>query len=344
MPAPVQIGVVGCGAIACGQHLPALRRTAGAVVVAVADPNACARARAAGLAPGADLHADAADLLRRDDVEAVVVAAPPSVHADLAVAASRAGKHVYVEKPLATTEADAERVLEEVACSGVTATVGFNRRWHPVFERARRLLEDGRIGDVRFVQTAFCEPADLQPVPEWKRVRSMGGGVLLDLASHHFDLVRWLLHAEVEVVRARVVPGAGDQDEAVTALSTSTGVEVQSLFSFRAAHADSVELFGTRGRLRLDRHRSALVLYRARRSGYGIRPTWEGRFRAWQTRSSIGLGGDPSYRRALEAFVQRVRGQSVQLPSLEDGLRSLQAVLGAERLAELSSLDPNGRP
>jgi predicted dehydrogenase len=327
MSMPVRIGLLGCGAVACDQHLPALRRMMGAVVVGLADPDPAARDRAARLAPGADVHPDAGELLGRSDVDAVVVAAPTPLHAELAVAAARSGKHVYVEKPLATSEAEANRVLEEVARSGVTATVGFNRRRHPVYEQARRLLDAGRIGDVRLVQTAFCEPVDLHELPEWKRTRAAGGGVLLDLASHHFDLVRWFLNAEIEVVQARTRSGRSEQDEAWTELSTSTGAEVQSLFSYRAAHADFIEFFGERGRLRVDRHRGALVVHRPRRSGYGIRRDWS------PAPGRLLRRGDPSDGRALGAVVQRLNGAQVETPSLEDGLRSHQAVHAAERLA-----------
>jgi predicted dehydrogenase len=336
LSAPVRIGLLGCGAVACDHHLPALRRTAGAVVVGLADPDAKALARAARLAPGADVHADPGELLGRSDVDAVVVAAPTALHAELAAACARAGKHVYVEKPLATSEAEANRAIEEVAGSGVTAAMGFNRRRHPVYEQARQLLDAGRIGELRFVQTAFCEPVDPGRLPEWKRTRAAGGGVLLDLASHHFDLLRWFLHAEIEVVHARTKSGRSEQDEAVTELETSTGAEVQSLFSARAAHADYLEFFGELGRLRVDRHRGALVVHVPRRSRYGIRRARSrppGGVLAWQARRLVGAGGDPSYARALGAFVQRLRGAQVEIPSLEDGLRSLQAVLAAERLA-----------
>jgi predicted dehydrogenase len=269
-------------------------------------------------------------------VDAVVIAAPTALHADLAVAAAQAGKHVYVEKPLAADEGGAKRLLEEVARSGVTATVGFNRRRHPLFEQARQLLVGGRIGDVRFVQTAFCEPNDPRAMPEWKRTRATGGGVLLDLGSHHFDLLRWFLSAELEVAHARTRSGLSEQDEASTEISTSTGAGVESLFSFRAAHADFIEFFGERGRLRVDRHRGALVEHRPRRSGYGIRRAWSPPPRAvlaWQARRLVGQGGDPSYGRSLAAFVQRLSGAAVETPSLDDGLRSLLVVLAAERLA-----------
>jgi predicted dehydrogenase len=334
---PIRIGLLGCGAVACDHHLPALRRMGAAVVVGLADPDPTAPARAARLASRADVHADAEELLGRPDVDAIVVAAPTKLHADLAIAAARAGKHVYLEKPLATGEGEANSLLQEVARSRVTATVGFNRRRHPIYEQAQQLLEAGLIGEVRFVQTAFCEPFDLDGLPEWKRTRAAGGGVLLDLASHHFDLARWFLHEEIEVTHARTQSVRTEQDEALTEISTSTGVEIQSLFSFRAAHADFFEFFGEQGRLRVDRHRSALVVHRRRRSGYGIRRAWSpsaGFVLAWPVRRLIGLRGDPSYGRALGAFVQRLSGAQVATPTLEDGLRSLEAVLAAEGLSE----------
>ena len=90
MSTPVRIGLLGCGSVACDQHLPALRRIAGAVVVGLADPDPAARARAAGLATEAEAHADAGELLGRSDVDAVLVTAPSNLHAELATAAVRA--------------------------------------------------------------------------------------------------------------------------------------------------------------------------------------------------------------------------------------------------------------
>jgi myo-inositol 2-dehydrogenase / D-chiro-inositol 1-dehydrogenase len=332
----VRIGVVGCGSVARAQHLPSLRKLAGASVVAVADPDPHSRERARSLAPGAAVHADAEELLSRPDVDAVVVASPPSTHAELACATAAAGKHLYLEKPLATSDAEAKHVVDDVARTAVTAVMGFNRRRHPAYEQARLLVETGRIGQVRFARTAFCEPLDPDDSPAWKRRRAEGGGVLLDLASHHFDLLRWFLEAELQVVHARIRPGWSDQDEALTEIRTTNGVEIQSLFSFTAAHADFVELFGDRGSLRVDRHGGGLVLNLRRAGRYGIR-------RSWSTAAAHGLRrhagrlagrrGDPSYARSLAAFVQRVGGADLDVPSLSDGQRSLQAVVEAERLA-----------
>src|SRR4051794_8062414 len=105
---PVRIGVIGCGTIAYWGHLRSLQRLKGATLAAAADPDPAARTRAARMVDG-PIYERAADLLR-GDIDAVIVSAPPQMHAELAIAAARAGKHVYVEKPLATTAEDARAV------------------------------------------------------------------------------------------------------------------------------------------------------------------------------------------------------------------------------------------
>jgi predicted dehydrogenase len=315
--------------------LPSLSRIAEAEVVALADPDPDARARAAGLTE-ATVYERANDVLALTEVDAVVIAAPPRDHAPLAIAAAHRGKHVYVEKPLATTEAEALEVLEEVERSDVRSTMGFNRRRHPLNARARALIADGRVGRVLVVRTAFCEPAEPLETSSWRRSHSTGGGVLLDLGSHHFDLLRWLLDAELEVLDATTSSHAWEQDGAWARIETDTGVDVQCVFSSRAAHTDVIDVVGDRGSLRIDRHRGTLDLMVRRRARYGVRPAWSRPgmdIYAWRARRLIGRGGDPSYERTLRAFVDRVCGASVDSPTLEDGLRSLQAVLAAERHA-----------
>ena len=267
----------------------------------------------------------------------MVIATPPDTHAELATAAARSDKHLYVEKPLATTESDALQVLEEVRRSDVSATMGFNRRRHPLYARARQLIADGRVGRALIARTAFCEPATPSETPTWRDSRSTGGGVLLDLGSHHFDLLRWLLDADFDVLDATTTSDESEQDGALVTLSTETGLHAQTFFSSRAAHADVIEIAGDRGSLRIDRHRGALDLIVRRSARYGVRPAWSRPgidVYAWRARRLVGRGGDPSYLRTLRAFVQRAAGVSVDAPTLDDGLRSLQIVLAAERRAD----------
>jgi myo-inositol 2-dehydrogenase/D-chiro-inositol 1-dehydrogenase len=337
-PARLRFGLVGCGAIASYAHLRVLRGLAGAELVGVADPDPDARARARRLAR-VTVHDRSGDLLGRDDVDAVVICAPTPVHAELGVAAAAAGKHFYVEKPLATSSEEAGEVLAAAARAGVVGAVGFNRRLHPLYEQARRTLHAGRIGPVRAVLMAFCEPKPADAMPRWMLRRETGGGVLLDLASHHFDSLRWFLDDEIGDVRATIRSEQSEDDTASVQLSMRNGVAVQGFFSFRAGHADYLEFVGEQGTLRVDRYRSNLELRLRRRRGYGIFRAWalpSPDVASWRLQRPFRRVREVSFRRSLEAYVDLVRGRPRGLATLEDGLRSLEAVLAAESAGQPS--------
>lgn len=327
---PVRLGLIGLGTIARYHHLPQLARARAARLVAVADPDPDARARVA-LQTGVEAHADALELLRREDVEAVLVSAPTDQHAPLAVACAQAGKHLYLEKPVAADRAGARRVEQALGGSALRCAIGFNRRLHPLHQHARALVADGRIGEVRTVHCASCEPVTADAMPLWKRRRATGGGVLLDLGSHHVDLLRWILRDEVASVSATCTSELSEQDGAWVDLTFGRGARAHGVFSFRTGYADHLELIGERGTLRVDRHRAALELRLHRRRGYGprSRPAPTPALAAWRVRR---LAGDvePSYGRALRAFVALVRGGPQRCATLDDGLRSLEVVLAAE--------------
>jgi predicted dehydrogenase len=331
----MKLGLLGCGSVAYWLHLPALRGIPDATLVAAADPDPAARTRFAR-ASGVSTSERSEDLLGRRDIDAVLICAPTHLHASLACAAAVAGKHFYLEKPIATSVDDARQVIAAAARAGITTAVGFNRRHHPLFERARGLLQEGAIGRVHVVQTTFCEPSPPDRMPEWKRRRATGGGVLLDLASHHIDQVRWMLETEVEVVSASVLSERTEQDGARLELTTDRGAAIQSFFSYRAGPAEHMEFIGEQGTLRLDRHAATLVLSGQRSRGYGTRHRPVAPSAAlvkWMLERIWRRSADPSYPRALRAFVEQVRGLRPGTATLHDGLRSLEVVVAAEAVA-----------
>ena len=331
----MKFGLLGCGSVAYWIHLRALRGLPEATLAAAADPDPSARARARRVTR-APVYERAEHVLERQDIDAVVICTPTNLHAELAIAAAAAGKHFYLEKPIATTAADARRVIEAAARSGVTAAMGFNRRQHPLFEQARELLSSGSIGPVRAVQTAICEPAVPDAMPRWKRHRATGGGVLLELASHHVDQLRWMLEDEIASIAASLRSESTEHDTARVELVMAGGAEVQSFFSFRAGLAEYLEFIGERGTLRMDRHAATLSLRLGRRRGYGTRRGWltpSPAVMAWRLERCWRPAADTSYRRSLRAFVRRVQGLPSRGASLTDGLRSLEVVLAAEDAA-----------
>jgi predicted dehydrogenase len=325
---PARIGVIGCGRIAQLIHLPVLARQPGARIVALADPDAASRAAAARLAPLATLYADHERLLEDADVEAVVVAAPNALHAPVAVAAFELGRHVYLEKPIACTLDDARRVVAAWRNAGRVGMAGFAFRFAAAYRDARARLAHGEIGEVVAVRTVFCSKR--RELPEWKRRRSDGGGVLLDLASHHIDAIPFLLDDPLAAVSASVRSIATEDDTASVTMRTASGVMVQGTFSSAGIDRHRVEILGDRGGLlidpwasdratpldggaagRVDRLRDALSPRRVLH-----RPDYHAPFRD-----------------AFAAFLAAVASGGAPTPDLADGLRCLAAVEAAERAA-----------
>jgi myo-inositol 2-dehydrogenase/D-chiro-inositol 1-dehydrogenase len=336
----IGLGVIGCGSIAYWVHLRIAQRVRGAALVAAADPDPAARKRAERLTRK-HVYERTEELLARDDVDAVIVTGPTHLHAELVVAACAAGKHVYLEKPIASSISDGARIVDAAARAGVTVALGFNRRFHPLCAQARQLIRDGRLGRIHAVQTTFCELAQPETMPEWKRRRLTGGGVVLDLASHHIDLLRWFLDDEVATVEASIDSDLTEHDSARIQLTMRGGTQVQSWFSCRTAVSDWLEFAGEKGTLRLDRHRPRLSLRVPRRLGYGVRTARLApppNAAAWWLKRMVRPSQEPSYRNALTAFVNELRGEARTTPDVADGMRALEVVAAAEESAQRGTI------
>ena len=152
-------------------------------------------------------------------VDVVDVTTPNHLHAEMAIAAAQAGKHLYCEKPLATTSADAARIVEAVEKSGVISIVGFNYLKNPAQAFARQLIESGELGEITLFRGTFDQDFLANPeVPfSWRLDRALAGtGALGDLGSHTIAFAQFLVGEIFEVcgmeatkIRDRVVPTGG---------------------------------------------------------------------------------------------------------------------------------------
>ena len=152
--------------------------------------NAEAAARAAGFEHYTD---DYRELLAREDIDVVSICTPNDQHEEMALAAIRAGKHVYIDKPLAVTADSAARIAAAAAESPVLTRMVFNNRYLPATLRAKQLVEEGRIGEVLTFSARYLHSGSIDPDKPigWKQ--QMQGGVVLDLGSHALDLLTWLV-------------------------------------------------------------------------------------------------------------------------------------------------------
>jgi len=188
-------GFIGCGEATEKKSGPAFSMVSGSRVVAVMSRS---REKAKSYAERHSIphwYDDAMRLVNDPDVNAVYIATPPSSHATYAIMAMKAGKPVYIEKPLAASYVDCQRINHVSEETGVKCYVAYYRRYLPYFQKVKELVESGAIGEVLNVQIRFAAPPrDLdynkQDLP-WRVQKDIaGGGYFYDLAPHQLDLLQ----------------------------------------------------------------------------------------------------------------------------------------------------------
>ncbi len=189
-------------------------------------------------------------------VGAVLIASSTDTHARLAIAAARAGKAIFCEKPIDLSLAKVDACLEEVRKAGVPMFVGFNRRFDPSFAALKRRVEQGEIGAVEQVVISSRDPG-----PPPLAYLKVSGGMFRDMTIHDFDMARWLLGEEpVEVFAMgeclvdRKIGAAGDIDSAMVLLRTASDRMCHINNSRRAAYGydQRIEVAGAKGMLRAE--------------------------------------------------------------------------------------------
>ena len=334
----LRVAVLGCGTLARQVLLPVLARLSDDVdVTVVADPDQGARDATVRFAPQARALADWRDAVARPDVDAVIVALPTALHAEAAIAVMEAGRHLYLEKPIAATVEEGRRLEELVRLKPDTtvATVGFNYRFNPLIVELRRRLRAETIGVVTDIRTTFSTRA----VPGgWRRPDEIGGGVLLDLGSHHLDLIWFLTGDEIVSVSAEFARGPLGSEQVNVAMWLSGGARAQSLFTTGIADTDRIEVTGERGALRVDRYRGWTVAEHQVAPESRVRSVWRlmreipaaARYAVAKQRSPW---HEPSFERSLRGFVAGCAGTPASGATLADGLRTLEIVEAAHRSA-----------
>ncbi|MEX1218422.1 MAG: Gfo/Idh/MocA family oxidoreductase [Acidimicrobiales bacterium] len=201
-PRTIGVGIVGYGPFGgMGYtHGLAATETDGLAFVGVCDSNDERRMAAIVDFPTVQGHLDLASLSKAEDVDVVIVATPPVLHAAIALELLRAGKHVVVEKPMCLTVADAEELLAVSAEVGKTITVHQNRRWDGDFLALRRAIDAELLGDVFNMET-FVGSFE-HPCRWWHSDETFSGGAVYDWGSHHIDWILRIFGSRPQRVRA----------------------------------------------------------------------------------------------------------------------------------------------
>ncbi len=182
----VSIGFIGCGGIA-RHHLSKLKTLPNAKVAAVMDSNPEAAQKFAADAGGARTAASVKELVAMDDVQAVYVCTPTFLHPEGVIAAAKAGKHIFCEKPIAMKASDAKRMITACEKAGVKFMMGFVRRFCPHWGKVKDQIVNGVIGRPIIWRSVAGSAG---PASKWFLDRAQGGGPLLDGAVHDYDFLR----------------------------------------------------------------------------------------------------------------------------------------------------------
>ncbi len=335
----VKIGLVGCGKVALEHHLPSLKRLPAAEVVAIADSNADRRNDMARRFAVAGRYETADQLLADPDIEAVGVLTPTADHFAIGMAALRAGKHVFIEKPLALTAAQCDQLAQAGRESPRMSMVCFNLRWHRSIVETRKILASGRLGTIIAVRSVYTHNRDGSDAPDWHRLLARGGGVTFNEGVHHIDLWRYLLGQEVSEVFAIHNPSPVYED-AVSVLTArlSGGVLATAINAFTTGPASELEIFGNGGRLVVNLYRFDGVRFYASDEYPGqiavrLREI-SGALRrvpiALSSSVRQGLFGE-TFHRAWQGFLDSITEGNTPLCTFEDGRRAVLATLAAVR-------------
>jgi predicted dehydrogenase len=261
---PVGVAVVGSSGHAARVSAPTIAGARGARLVGVLGSTA---ERGRGLAeryPGCDAYANLDELCADPGVEAVWVAGPNDRHVEHAARCLSAGKHVLLEKPMATTLAGAERLLELSRGAKPTLTVAFQHRFRPAHRWLREAVESGLLGDVGFLRIHRFWPFPYfpgmpsDPAESWRSsLEHSGGWALNDIGSHLIDLAQWLIDVPAQLVFARTANvrfrQAGAEDTALVVLAAkSDATIVIETSNAMSSFPGTIEIHGTDGWLRAE--------------------------------------------------------------------------------------------
>lgn len=319
----ISLGLIGAGRIGTFHAETIVYRIPNATLVNIADPADGAAENLAARLGVEKSTTDISSIINDPDVQAVIIATPARFHADLVVQACAAGKHVFVEKPMALTIDEANRAIAAAKAAGVTLQVGFNRRWDQAFSEGRAAIAAGKIGNPQLLRSLTRDPgpfaADPAKIPQWT--------IFYETLIHDFDTLNWLnkgsnpveVYATADALVAPEAKSTGHLDTAVVTIKYDNGAIAVAEANFSALYGYDIrgEVFGSAGMVTMgEMARSSMALYSADGIAQDTLRKDTERF-LW------------SYASEFKAFVAAIAGESVEVPTGHDAKTALAIALAA---------------
>ena len=274
----LRIGVIGAGRIGKLHADNLANRVPNARVEAISDINMAAAQALADKLGVRKVYDDYNKILQDKEVDAVFICASTDMHSPISIAAARAGKHIFCEKPIDHDLGKIEEVLAEVKKAGVKYQVGFNRRFDRNFKHVRDVVKQGGVGDVQIVKVTSRDPQ----APPLSYVK-LSGGIFVDMTIHDFDMVRYLTGSEVTEVS---VFGAGlvnpdilkegDVDTCIIMLRFANGALGVIDNSRQAVYGydQRIEVFGSKGCITADNEKANNTVLYTQEGVASEKPLW----------------------------------------------------------------------
>ncbi len=336
----MRLGVIGAGNIS-GAHIKVAPLIADQVkIVALADPALAPLARQSARFHIDRIYSNIDEMLAADDIDGVVICTPHHTHAKLAIAAAKTGKHVLVEKPMACSADECHAMIDAADCAGVRLMVGQCQRYDPAYRGLRRAVHAGELGCIRAARIETMQnAAAFVPAGHWYRDGSLaGGGIVISVAIHKIDLLRYLIGDVVRVnAQCRTIDPAfinGAEDLAVATLEFASGAIGQLFASwgaFRLRYSENLMIFGDTGAVHAlpetpTQMGPAWIASRQRTPT--VEPGFAGQFGGFElvAPDQTGLPTAESFANQLVHFAECCRTGAEPLSSGRDNLRTMQVV------------------
>jgi predicted dehydrogenase len=325
----VRIGFIGLGGIATRSHMPALASLPGVVVQAGAEVNPEQAKRTQRRFRVPKMYSSYQEMIREEPLDAVYVCLPNFLHYEAALAALAQGLHVYCEKPMGLSSKEALALVVEAGSRDLVLMPGFNLRFHPYFNRARRLIEDKRIGRILQIQGIAAKPGPYigwDPKSDWY-FDQRNVGVLYDQGSHVLDLLFYMVDLDVETACAvshTSLPGLPVPDNVVVAFrSRSDFIGSLNLAWGAAGNLTMLQIHGTAGTIIVSdgyfEHRTL--------QGGGIERLSTLLDNTWEILSRTGnslirrQSSETTYLEASRNFIEAIAGRAPLRASARDSVR-----------------------
>lgn len=336
----MRFGLIGCGGIG-RLRAEAIKGVADAELAAVCDVVPELAAEISNV-HNAEVATDWKSLVQHEDIDAVIISTPPHLHAEMAIAALKAGKHVLCEKPLARTLEECQDMLNAAEQSNKYLATGFNYRFYPSVMKARELLDSGIIGELDHIRS-YTGYSATEHSQEWLHdVKIMGGGALRDNGIHLIDLTCYFLGdvAEVKGFASNSVWGFERcEDNGFALLKNKAGkiATLQASWTEWRGYRLQIDLYGSKGYITLRCFPMITsASWKSDKDGKHYKKTFYfPRIFVMEHLRSYRWVVTDSFIKEIQSFINEVNGQSSLIASGKDGL---QAVKVAQMASDVSNM------